>query len=452
VGLLAGIGQRLMDCCERFGGRFRRRTRAVETSVRHHVQGLLQAETKNMERMEEVISEADHQALHRMPSESARSERAVLDHVAQDANRPLGGHAESGLPIGESGCPKKGTQSVGVARQWCGQSGKAENCRAGVLAAPSRGPDVTLIDERLCLPEVWTRDPARCQAAGIPVAQRSFRRKTDLAPAMIARARQQGIGFARVGFDGFYGGDPAFLRALDDRGEVFVGDVHEDQRIDPEDPQPIVPPAQTARGRPPTRLQAQTPAARVDRWTRPRPPTAWQSVTPRDGAKGPLRADIPHRRVRLRDGEEAQARLWRSIARREIDAPTELKCSPSNAPADTPVPRLAFMRGQRYRIERALQQGKQDVGLGDHPVRGWRGGHHHMTLVTMAMPFGLEERRLHRQTRPLLSGTDIRALLNHFLPRRDTTPEEVLRQMEVRHRKRQAAINSAYRKQQLNEW
>jgi SRSO17 transposase len=105
---------------------------------------------------------------------------------------------------------------------------------------------------------------------------------------------------------------------------------------------------------------------------------------------------------------------------------------------------LAFLQGQRYGIERAWQHGKQDVGLGDYQVRGWRGWHHHLTLVMMAMRFTLEERRLQHQTRPLLSGKDIRALLNHFLPRRNTTLEEVLRQMEVHHRKRQAAINSAY--------
>jgi len=440
-----------MDFCERFGGHFRQRTRTVETSVRHYVRGLLQVETKNMERMEEAIPDADQQALHHMLSESAWSERAVLDQVAQDAHRLLGGHADSALLIDESGCPKKGTHSVGVARQWCGQLGKVENCQVGVFAALSRGPDATLIDERLFLPEVWARDPARRQAAGIPVAQRSFQRKTDLALAMITHARQQGIGFAWVGLDGFYGSDPAFLRALDDRGEVFVGDAHKDRRIYLDDPRPIIPPAPTAHGRPPTRLQAQTPAVRVDRWTRQQPPTAWQSVTLRDGAKGPLRADILHRRVWLWDGEEARARLWRLIARREIDAPTEVKHSLSNAPANTPVPRLAFMQGQRYWIERALQRGKQDVGLGDYQVRGWRGWHHHMTLVMMAMLFGLEERRPHHQTRPLLSGADIRALPNHFLPRRDSTLEEVLRQMEVRHRKRQAAINSAYRKQQLDE-
>jgi SRSO17 transposase len=263
VGLLAGIGQRFLDFCERFGGHFRQRRRTVEISVRHYIRGLLQAEPKNMERMEEAIPEADHQALHHMLSESAWSERPVLDQVAQEANRLLGGHADSALLIDESVCPKKGTHSVGVARQWCGQLGKVENCQVGVFAALSRGPDVTLIDERLFLPGAWTNDPARCQAAGVPKAQRGFQRKTDLALAMIAHARQQGIGFAWVGFDGFYGSDPAFLRALDARGEVFVGDVHKDQRMYLDDPQPIVPPAKTARGCPPTVLQAQTPAIRV---------------------------------------------------------------------------------------------------------------------------------------------------------------------------------------------
>ena len=451
MGLLAGIGQRFLDFCDRFGGHFRQRTRTVETAARHYVRGLLQAETKNMERMEEAIPDADHQALQHMLSESAWSERAVLDHVAQEANRLLGGHADSALPIDESGCPKQGTHSVGVARQWCGQLGKVENCQVGVFAALSRGTGVTLIDERLFLPEAWTNDPARCQAAGIPKIQRGFQRKIDLALAMIAHARQQNIGFAWVGFDGFHGSDPTFLRALDAQGEIFVGDVHKDQRIYLDDPQPIVPPAKTTHGRHPTRPRAQTLAVRVDLWTQQQPATAWQSVTLRAGTKGPLRVEILHRRVWLWDGEEAQARPWHLIVRREIDTPTEIKYSLCNAPADTPAPRLAFMQGQRYWIERALQQGKQDVGLGDYQVRGWRGWHHHMTLVMMAMLFLLEERQLHQQTRPLLSGTDIRALLNQFLPRRDTTLEEILRQMEVRHRKRQAAIDSAYRKQQLNE-
>jgi len=223
VGLLAGIGQRFMDFRDRIGGHFRQRTRTVETSVQHYVRGLPQAETKNMERMEEGVPDADRQALPHMLSESAWSARAVLDQVAQDAHRRLGGHADSALLIDESGCPKQGSRSVGVARQWCGPLGTVENGQVGVFAALRRGTEVTLIDGRWFLPEAWTNDPARGQAAGVPKAQRGFQRKTDLALVMIAHARPQGIGFAWVGFDGFYGSDPAFPRALEDRGEVFVG-------------------------------------------------------------------------------------------------------------------------------------------------------------------------------------------------------------------------------------
>jgi SRSO17 transposase len=325
--------------------------------------------------------------------------------------------------------------------------GKVENCQVGVFAALGRGAEATRINERLFLPEQGTADPARCQAAGIPAEQRDFKRQHDWALEMITHARQQGIGFAWVGFDGFYGSDPGLLRTLDDQGEVVVGAGHRDQRLYLEDPQPVVPPAATPRGRPPTRRQAQTPAVRVARWAQQQPTEAWQRVNLRDGTQGPLRVAILHRRVWLWDSHEPQARPWHLLVRREVDTPTEIKYSLSNAAADTPAPRLAFMQGQRYWIERALQTGKQDVGLGDYQVRSWRGWHHHMALVMRAMLFTLEERLLHHQTRPLLSGTDIRALLNHFLPRRDTTLEEILRQMEVRHRKRQAAIDSAHRRQ-----
>lgn len=103
-------------------------------------------------------------------------------------------------------------------------------------------PRLRFIDERLFLPEGWTKAPKRCQAAEIPAARCEFKRKQDLALEMITHAHQQGIGFAWAGFDGFYGNNPALLRALEDHGEVFVGDVHRDQRIYLADPQPLVPP------------------------------------------------------------------------------------------------------------------------------------------------------------------------------------------------------------------
>ena len=105
------------------------------------------------------------------------------------------------------------------------------------------------------------------------------------------------------------------------------------------------------------------------------------------------------------------------------------------------------MQGQRYWIERAFEDGKSEIGMADYQLRGWRGWHHHMTLVMMAMLFMLEERSLLKEIRPLLSCGDIETLLARFLPSRDVTVDEVLRQMDVRHRKRQASIDSAYRRQ-----
>jgi hypothetical protein len=97
---------------------------------------------------------------------------------------------------------------------------------------------------------------------------------------------------------------------------------------------------------------------------------------------------------------------------------------------------------QRFWVERALQDGKSECGLDEYQVRGWNGWYHHMTLGMMAMLFMLERRLSNKDEYPLLSCSDIQTLLKHFLSRRDVTVEEVLRQMEVRHRKRQSSIDS----------
>ena len=125
-----------------------------------------------MERMEEVVPAADHQALQHMLSEFGLGGTSGAGPGGAGRQPAVGGQADSSLLIDESRCPKKGTHSVGVGRQWCGQLGKVENCQVGVFAALGRGTAATLIDERLFLPERWTNDPERCQAAGIPAAQR----------------------------------------------------------------------------------------------------------------------------------------------------------------------------------------------------------------------------------------------------------------------------------------
>ena len=409
----------------------------------------MQARKKNMERMAEVVPESDEQVLQHFLSNSNWDERGVLDQVALEVDALLGGTPESALLIDESGITKKGNKSVGVARQWNGRLGKVDNCQVGVYAALSRGSQSTLIDTRLYLPSAWVKDKARCVAADVPNHARRVKSKPELALEMVRYNRRLGVRFSWVGMDGLYGKDPALLRSLESDGETFMADVHKDQYMYLEDPRPVVPAYTPGRGRKRTKLVAQSEKVRVDEWTKAQPATAWIRLTLRDSTKGELRVEVLHRRVWLWDGKEAQARHWHLIVRREIKARDEIKYSLSNAPEHTSLQRLAQMQGQRYWIERSFQDGKSQAGLNHYQARGWKAWHHHMALVMMAMLFMLKQRIEHQNDLPLLSCADIETLLAHFLPRRDVGVEEVIRQMEVRHQKRQASIDFAYAKQQL---
>ena len=402
-----------------------------------------------MERMAEVVPESDAQSLQHFLSQSDWDWRAVMAQVGQEADALLGGSVESCLVIDETGIPKKGTKSVGVARQWCGQLGKVDNCQVGVFAGLARGRSVCLTDARLYLPKEWIRSTKRCRQAGVPEADRVLKSKPELALEMVQTARENGLRFSWVAADGAYGQDAALLRALDKSGETFVMDVHRDQRVYLDDPALAVPPKTGVMGRPKSRRVAQASKSKLEDWVKQQPESAWQRVWIRHSTRGRLEVEVLHRRVWLWNGSEATPHRWHAFVTREIDHPLTLKYSLSNAPEDTSPRRLAQMQRQRYWIERAFQDAKNDAGLGEYQARGWRAWHHHMALVLMATLFVLEQKLKNQEVHPLLSSTDIKILLTQFLPRRDATAEEVIRQMEIRHQQRQASIDSAYRRQRL---
>lgn len=411
-----------------------------------YLSGLLQANRKNMERMAEVVPDSDEQSMQHFITNSPWDHRAVIDQVTRDCDRLLGGHPDSALLIDESAIPKKGKKSVGVARQWCGRLGKTDNCQVGVYASLSCGKRVSLIDGRLYLPREWTDDETRCRKAGVP-EDVGFQTKAELAIDMVLRARKNGVRFAWVGADAGYGKEPDFLCRLEDAREIFLADVHKDQIIYLEDPAPGIPEKRSTKGRAPTRPVAQTPSMRVDAWAAQQSEASWQRISFRDSSKGTLEADFLVQRVWIWNKREAHGRQWTLLVRREIGSANTLKYSLTNAAAETSLERLAFMQGQRFFIEHSFQDAKSNAGLDHYQVRQWQGWHHHMALVMMAMLFMLETKLDHEESHPLLSCYDISELMAHFLPRRDVTEEEVLRQMEVRHRQRQASIDSAYARQ-----
>jgi SRSO17 transposase len=400
-----------------------------------------------MERMAEVVPNCNDQAYQHFMSQSPWDYRAVLDQIASDVDAAIGDSEDSFLVIDESALAKKGKKSVGVARQWNGRLGKVDNCQVGVFAALGCGDEVSLINERLYLPQEWVDNPRRCDQARIPEDERVFRTKGQLALEMVRDARYQGLRYRWVGIDGGYGKEGWLLRALDREGETWVADVHCDQTVYLEDPKPVVPERRSPKGKAPSRLVAQTPSVRVDKWAAAQPESDWKRVIVRESTKGTLAVEVLHRRVWLWDGEEAAAHCWHLIVRREIASPREIKYSLSNAAGGTTTERLAYQQAQRYWVEQALRNAKSEAGLGDYQLRLWQGWHHHMAMVMLAMLFMFEVRREHKPDLSLLSCHDIVEVLRVLLPRANVTYEDIVRQLEERHRRRQASIDAAYTRQ-----
>ena len=409
----------------------------------------MQARRKNMERMAEVVPDSDEQSLQHFVSNVEWDTQAVMAQVAREANELLGAPSETALLIDESGFEKKGKYSVGVARQWNGRRGKVDNCQVGVFASLCSGRHSTLINSRLYLPEEWTNDKRRCRQAHIPVENRSFKTKPQLALEMVKQARETGLTYGWVGADGLYGNNPEFLQGLDDMGETFLIDVHKDQRIYLSDPVPTLPAPKNKRGRRPSQYRSTEKAIKVEKLIQQTSESSWRKITLRAGEKGTLNVEVIHHRIWFWDGKGEKGYHWHLLIRREVDSPNEIKYSLSNAAADTRIERLAHMQGQRFWIERSFQDGKSHCGLGDYQIRGWQGWHHHMALVMIAMLFMLKERLHNKERIPLLSCADIEILLSQFLPRRNVTDKEIIAQMEKRHCKRQSAIESQNRKQLL---
>jgi SRSO17 transposase len=402
----------------------------------------MQADKRNMERMAEAVPDSDDQVLQNFLTHSSWEYRAVMDQVARNANQLIGAEVGAGLYIDESAFQKKGTKSVGVVRQWNGRLGKQDNCQVGVFGAIGQGDRVCLVDARLYLPQEWTCDAARCDEADIPKAEQVHRTKLELAQQIILHARRTGLRFEWIGMDGLYGQSFALLQTLQGQGEVFMADIHADRHIYLSDPQPFLPAAKD-HGRKPLHFHSRAQPIEVRKWLKKQPAAAWRKKTLRSTTKAELVVEILHRRVWLWDKKSPTAQCWHLIVRREVNSPGTVKYSLSNAPAQTSVTKLARMQAQRFWIERAFQDAKSHIGMAQYQARKWQSWHRHMALVMMAMQFMLQSRIEHVDAHPFLSCYDIQILLATTLPDRRYSQEEVMRQMQIRHQKRQAAMASA---------
>ena len=299
--------------------------------------------------------------------------------------------------VDDTGFPKKGRESVGVARQYCGQVGKQDNCRVAVSLSVTTEKASMPVAYRLYLPESWVHDRKRRKKTGVPDSI-EFQTKPDIALDQIRRARERDIPQGVVLADAGYGTDTNFRSELTKLEMVYVVGVQSTTTVwkPGEEPKPA-PTRKGNTGRPRKLLQrdAKSQPVPVKELALSLPTEAWKKVTWRQGVKQKLQSRFAAIRVR-----PAHRDYWRSQPHPEewllMEWPAgesePTKYWLSTLSADIALLQLVHLAKHRWIIERDYQELKQELGLGHYEGRGWRGFHHHATLCIAAYGFLVAER------------------------------------------------------------
>lgn len=370
--------------------------------LRAYLSGLLlPGERKSVEPMAAKVDplhvRARHQSLHHFVAQAPWREEDLL-RVARDyALAAFERHAPiAAWVVDDTGIPKKGSHSVGVAHQYCGVLGKSANCQVAVTVSLVNAVLSVPTGFRLYLPQEWADDRARRRVAGVP-QDVEFQTKGAIALAEIDELLSEEVPLAPVVTDAGYGASTEFRDALTDRGLSYVVGILPDTSVWPPGREPLPPISWTGRGRPPKLLRRadnqQPVLARTLIEGLPR--KAWKVVRWREGTKGmmssrfvALRVRPAHRdyeRTRSRDPEWLLAE-WPNAEK----APRRYWFS--TVPADIKLEELVRLAKIRWRIERDFQELKDELGFDHYEGRGWRGFHHHGALCIAAYAFLAAER------------------------------------------------------------
>jgi SRSO17 transposase len=307
--------------------------------------------------------------------------------------------------IDDTGFPKKGQHSVGVARQYCGQLGKQDNCQVAVSLSLANRHASLPVGYRLYLPEDWAGDDQRRRKAGVP-EEVSFKTKPEIALEQITAACEAGLPRGVVLMDAGYGNNSELRTAVTALGLTYVAGILSNTTVWAPGTGPLPPKAWApGHGRPTKRLRrdgAHQPI-KVKDLAASLPAKAWRTITWREGTNAPLRSRFARLRVRIArrdfDRSEPWPEEWLLIEWPEGEKePTKYWLS--NLPKGIAFRQLVDLAKLRWRIERDYQELKQEVGLGHFEGRGWRGFHHHATLCIAAYGFLVSERETIPPSRP----------------------------------------------------
>ncbi len=389
--------------------------------------------------MVERIPDSRYQQLQHFISHSEWDARGVMMEVARNTDRSLA-HlpGEQGLLLDESGNEKAGTGSVGVARQYIGNVGKVCNSQVGVYAGLNRGDKIGLVGARLYLPREWTGDKKRCAKAGVPLEEQQYQTKPELAFAIIEEL-EGAVEYHWVGGDTIYGNSPELRQALRRRGRAYVLDVGEQLQVCLEEPQPYLPKV-TGSGRRRTRLVIAEKTVALKDIINQIKAEEWQMIEYRAGTKGRLVREAILKKVWIWKKGTSEIEEAQLLISRKSDE-MEVKYSLCDEPQkELSVETALYRQMQRYWIERAFQEIKEQIGLAQYQVRGWQAWQHHIALTMMALHFILETQVENAENLPLMSCGDVKLMLGNILKNKLDEPTILMQTIHQRHKVRQIDI------------
>ncbi len=333
-------------------------------------------------------------ALEMKTPQSVRSTQRFLktykwDHAAmlfkhQESTAESLGTANGMITVDTSEFPKKGHNSVGVARQYCGNTGKKDNCQSGVFVGYAGEKGHGLIDCQLHMPELWfEEDHEKLRQQNLVPEDLIFQTKNKIASDLIKKVHHH-FPARWIGCDASFGSDISFLNSLPSSLTYFA-DIKSNSKVFLEKPEVGIPPY-SGRGKRPTKLKVisdHQPLSVSE--LEKSDDIKWTVVNLGEGSKGPLLAHVACMRVYpSRDGLPQKKPVWLVIRKRTDN---QTRYALSNAPETTTIADLCYASSLRWSIERCFQEGKMHLGMDHYEHRSWPAWHRHMLYVMLAQQF-----------------------------------------------------------------
>jgi SRSO17 transposase len=384
----------------------------VNEKTRHHLRVYVKGQLSNLHRKSiEPIALAAKMApktLQQFLSLAKWDHLRMRDQLQQRVASQHRGPRVVGV-FDETGCPKKGDKTPGVQHQYCGATGKNDNCIVTVHLALADGPFHCLLDSELFLPEAWSEDRTRCRAAGIPEAM-VHRPKWRIGLELYDTAGSNGLAFSWVTFDEGYGGKPGFLRGLIERGQPFVGEVPETLTGWIEQPEVTNRPYRKGgKGRPRKvpRLVSDSPRALSlkDHWQSGRAflDQAWQTYHVKETDKGPMIWEAKRVTITLKDENDLPGMKLELLVSRDVRNREKVKYFVSNVSPEKPTNQLLLVGLTRWHVERCFEDSKTELGFDHWEGRSYLGLKRHQIVSAVSLLMLAEVRH---ELRGEKAGTD----------------------------------------------